>query len=336
MSALVSVILVTHNAGDFLRPAVESVLRQTYQRLELLLVDNASSDGSVSALQTARSDPRVHLIPSNVNLFHNGGLQLARSHVQGDFVAIMDADDVSHPRRLERQLDLLAQHAEMAGTGCAAETIDGQGRHTGIEFTLCRPGDIAAFLPYNMPFIFPSLMLRREVFEQFPFRDGLAMAHDLDVLARVAERHRLGCVPEVLFSYRRHTSATSTSRLRELFAYGCVVRVATARRRSGRDESFDTLLKERTQLLTSGASIGQIFLHYSETCRSEGHLALAAFHARQALRHQQRAKGAWQLAAALRAMLASRADRNRQNLRVALFGPLRGLGLQPFQPANEA
>ena len=335
MDPLVSVILVTHNAGDYLRLAAQSIVTQTCPCWELLLVDNASTDGSVDALNDLRADPRVRLIRNQANLFHNGGLRVGQAEARGQFIAIMDADDVSHPLRLTRQLQFLDQHHEVGAVSCVADTINGQGHRTGLEFTLCRPQDIAAFLPYNMPFVFPAMLFRRELLDAFPFRHNLPMSHDLDLLLRAAGQFSYSCVPELLFSYRRHRTSTTHSRLRELFAYGCIVRVAAARRRQQVSEGFEALLTERQQLLARAASIGQVFLHYARGCLQEGYLAIAAYHARQAIWNQARLHGALVLLRVLAGMARSRHRGPERNLRTALLGPLRSLGLQPFQREPE-
>src|SRR5579864_7265455 len=102
-----------YNAGDYLRPAVESVLAQTYQNWELILVDDGSTDGCVSRLADIQ-DTRLRLV-SQTNAGKPAAMNRGLGMARGEFYALQDADDVSRPERIERQLACLLAHPQVAG-----------------------------------------------------------------------------------------------------------------------------------------------------------------------------------------------------------------------------
>ena len=122
MPGLVSVVMPVRDGGEFLAGAVASILAQTHQNLELIVVDDHSSDRAIPDLH--RTDGRLRFARSaerGVSAAFNTGLALA----QGDYIARMDADDLALPMRLEVQLDYLEAHPELAICGGCVEIFSG-------------------------------------------------------------------------------------------------------------------------------------------------------------------------------------------------------------------
>src|SRR5436190_20057932 len=109
----ITVLMPVFNAAAFVREAIQSVLRQTQADLELLIIDDASTDGS-SAIIRSFSDPRVRVITHQRNLGLVASLNDGLDQARGRYVARMDADDVMHPQRLEKQLRYLEEHVDIA------------------------------------------------------------------------------------------------------------------------------------------------------------------------------------------------------------------------------
>ena len=204
---LVSVVLPARDGGALLAPAVSSVLGQTERDLELLLVDDGTTDGSVAALD--RSDPRLRVIPSpgrGVVDALNAGLLAAR----GRFIARMDADDLSYPDRLATQLAYLADRPDIACAGCgvAVGREDGpadEGFRRLAEWmnALREPADIARELSVECPIAHPSALFRREALEALAGYRDLPWPEDYDLFLR-ADRlgMRLGKPPGIHFLWR--------------------------------------------------------------------------------------------------------------------------------------
>src|SRR5579859_5191090 len=118
MPPRVSVLMTVFNNERFLRQAVESILGQTFDDFEFLIVDDGSLDGSPAILdEYARADARVKVIHCLHNRGHVYAANDGLSHVQGEYVARMDADDVSLPERLARQVQFLDEHPEIGVAG---------------------------------------------------------------------------------------------------------------------------------------------------------------------------------------------------------------------------
>ena len=121
---MVSVITPSHNAEKFIAQTIESVLTQTYQEWEMIIVDDLSSDGSVQIIETyAHKDPRIKLIKSKQKNGAAGTRNKAIQAAQGRYIAFLDADDLWMPEKLEKQIAFMTQH-DLAFTYSSYKVID--------------------------------------------------------------------------------------------------------------------------------------------------------------------------------------------------------------------
>lgn len=112
--ALVSVIVPAYNAASFIRTSINSLRNQSWRNLEILVVDDASEDNTCEIVsETARIDPRVRLIKSEINRGDSYARNLALAQAKGDFVTLPDADDFAHPRKIEIQAEDLLQYPDI-------------------------------------------------------------------------------------------------------------------------------------------------------------------------------------------------------------------------------
>lgn len=109
---LVSVLLPVYNAGEYLRPSVQSILSQTYSNLEILIIDDGSTDGCMDTI-TSLEDSRIRII-SQKNSGKAVALNRALEELSGEFYAIQDADDISYPQRIERQVECMLDNPKLA------------------------------------------------------------------------------------------------------------------------------------------------------------------------------------------------------------------------------
>ncbi len=120
MKPLVSVIMPCYNTADFLQDAIESILHQSYRNFELVIIDDASTDNSLSMMEElAQRDDRIRIIKNE----RNRGISFSRNqgiiNSQGKYIALMDADDIAYPDWMETQIDYLEKHDRIdAVTGC--------------------------------------------------------------------------------------------------------------------------------------------------------------------------------------------------------------------------
>ena len=118
---LVSVVICVYNAGEHLRPSVESVLAQTYRNVELLIVDDGSTDGCMDSIADLH-DARIRIITQG-NRGKPAAMNVALGAIRGEFYALNDADDLSAPHRIEAQLMFMRDNPDVAAVFCGYELI---------------------------------------------------------------------------------------------------------------------------------------------------------------------------------------------------------------------
>lgn len=325
---VVSVLMPFHRVTPHLWPAVQSILGQTLDRLELILVDNGTGAG-LAPLEADGRDPRIRLVSLPENAGIAAGRNAAFAQSRGEFIALLDYDDIALPARLAKQVSLLRAEPSLGLVSCLADRIDGQGTVTGREFALLGEREQKVFSNYSMPAPAPSFTGRRELFERFPFRPELDLADDYDFVSRVAEVCAIRAVPETLLHYRHHDRQATQTRVADQCFGASVVRLLTARRRSGRAENFAQLRAALSSWFAAPPPRAVSYAHFARLCLQEKFPLLAVYHARRLL-SVQRDPGA--IAAALG--IASRALRlapRESGLLARMFftGPLRTHGLRP-------
>jgi len=198
----ISVVMPVHNALPFLEESIKSILRQTLRDYEFVILDDASTDGSLELLrQWSLREERIHLHESKTQLGLAGSSNAVIAKARAPLIARMDADDIAHPDRLLRQMNILKDRPDVAVVGTLCNGIDASGR-------VVRPRDRWRLLRRSnyVPFPHGSAMFRREVFDQVGGYHEIVGAEDQDLFSRMALRGRVLTLPDVLYSYRYHSS----------------------------------------------------------------------------------------------------------------------------------
>jgi len=209
----VSILLTCYNHLRFLGPCLDSVFSQTFRDFEVIAVDDGSTDGTREALVGETRLDRLILTESNVGTYQ--ALNLALAEARGEFVAVLNDDDVWAPRKLERQLELFDAHPEIGLAHTDGWFIDGDGQRLegtplGFEFPRTETGDVLPALIYANKIIASAALVRRRCFEEVGvFDPGYFGSGDWHMWLRVAERWPVGFVPEPLTFYRVHGSNAS-------------------------------------------------------------------------------------------------------------------------------
>ena len=199
----VSVVMPVHNALPFLDESIRSILGQTLEDFEFVILDDASSDGSTQVLREwSRRDARIKLHESSERLGLSGSANAVVWKAQARIVARMDADDVCHPDRLRRQFKVIESQPDIALIGSLCNGIDASGR-------VVRPRDRWRLVRRSsyIPFPHGSAMFRREAFDAVGGYDEKAVrAEDQDLFSRMAAQGRVVTLPDILYSYRYHSN----------------------------------------------------------------------------------------------------------------------------------
>ena len=212
-SPLVSVILAAHDAERFLPLAVESVLRQTVADLELVVVDDASTDAT-PALLSRIDDPRLVVLRNGERLGLAASLNKALERARGRYVARLDADDVAFPRRLERQLARIGSSPRVAVVGGAALELDEGGRPGAFHAMPTGADAVRWHALFASPFLHPSVLVDREVLEEHGLRydPEFLESEDYDLWTRLLALGDGDNLREPLILYRTHESQASRRR----------------------------------------------------------------------------------------------------------------------------
>ena len=246
----ISVVIPVHNGEKYLAQAVESVLGQTHRDLELLIVDDGSTDATAAIIRRyAAGDCRVRCISQEnrgVAAAGNRGLEEARF----DWAARLDADDVFLPGKLERQIAFLARYPDARIVGTLACFINHAGKPLGLVGTEgpFTPVEYDRLVRGSRPVYFvnsSTLMHRETVLAAGGYREAFAPAEDVDLWIRMAEQgHLMLKVPEPLLLYRLHgASLTMTQNARQRLLHRWAIACGAARTEGVQEPSFGDFIE---------------------------------------------------------------------------------------------
>jgi glycosyltransferase involved in cell wall biosynthesis len=210
---LVSVLLAAHNDARFLPEAIESVLRQTLDDLELLVIDDASTDETPSLL-AACADARLIVERNDAHQGLAASLNRGLDRATGKYVARLDADDIALPERLERQIEWLHGEPTAAAVGTAVIDVDEQGRR---GRTHVMPGGARALrwlALFSSPFFHPTVLVDREVLDAHGLRYDASFleSEDYDLWTRLFALADGDNLSEALVLKRVHSAQASQRR----------------------------------------------------------------------------------------------------------------------------
>lgn len=208
----VSVLMPVYNGEKYLAKAVKSILEQSFRDFELLVVDDGSTDRSAQILRGFLKDTRVSVIRNERNLGLIATLHKGLKACRAPLIARMDADDISHPQRLQLQVDYLNAHPEIEILGGAIRYIEMGVKFRGFSFPLAHEAIKPAMLFFS-PLPHPALMFRRDLVERelFCFDDEFRHAEDYHLWSRLLNEVRSANLPQVLLDYRVHSSQVSSA-----------------------------------------------------------------------------------------------------------------------------
>lgn len=201
MSKLVSIILPVYNQEGYVRECITSLLNQTYQHIEIIVVNDHCEDSSMHIVESFKDD-RIRIIDNRRNVGLAASVNRAITESRGDFLARMDADDVAFPKRIEKQVDFLLGNESISVLGTAMQSF-GHSRYKHVFPE--RHEDCKTRLLFNVCFGHPTVMFRRQVFEdQQSFYDESLQQYseEYDLWCRIVDRYQFANLPDVLLSYR--------------------------------------------------------------------------------------------------------------------------------------
>lgn len=205
----ISVIIPVYNAEKFILAAVESVLSQECVSIELIIIDDGSSDSSGEIIRSINDDRIKYFKQENGGIV--SALNFAISKVHSKFIARMDADDIMEPLRLKKQLDYIIRN-DLDIVGGNIKLIDENDQVIGKKKFPINHFDIISSLPFINPFCHPATIIKTAVLKEVNgYTLGTDGAEDFDLWCRLSGIYKFGNLPEYILSYRLTKNSISQS-----------------------------------------------------------------------------------------------------------------------------
>lgn len=209
----ISVIMSVYNGTPYLKEAVDSILSQTYKNFEFIIVDDASSDNSWQYLKNLK-DKRIKLIKNEKNLGLATSLNRALKIASGEYIARMDADDISLPQRFAQQLKFLQENPTIDLCGTWVDLIDDKGNVIGEKKRPTSPSKVKNAIGFYTALIHPTFMGKKTLFKALNgYSNKFDFAEDYDFLMRARDKFKMTNIPRKLLEWRLHDARRSRANM---------------------------------------------------------------------------------------------------------------------------
>jgi glycosyltransferase involved in cell wall biosynthesis len=284
---LVTVVVPAYNAGEFLRPSVLSVLEQSYQNVEVLVIDDGSTDDSINTILDL-ADSRLRIIRQT-----NSGKPAVLNHaidiMHGEYFVVQDADDLSYPSRIQEMVECMQAHPNlgMLFTGYDLIINDKHLAPTNSPLTVDECQRLIE--QFKMPGHDPTSITRADVAKEFGYSPELRIAEGLDFILRVGEKYPIMRLGRCLYSYRISFSSLTRGNVERRKTYvRDVVRKAYRRRGlpipPSLDESQDQAAASAISVQDYDNNIAAQFMESAIDLRRDGRLCKAVVTGLQCMR----------------------------------------------------
>lgn len=210
MHPLVSVLMPVYNAAPYLAESIESILNQSYDNFEFIIVDDGSTDNSKQVIKSyAAKDARIKLFErSNAGVVD--ALNFGLSHCRGQYIARMDADDISMKERLSFQVQFLNQNPDVGIVGSWVKLF---GARNEVWHHRQHDAHIKALMLFKTcGFSHSSVLIKKEIYSEFSYSNSAKHVEDMELFLRIRlnSSWKFANLPKILINYRVHTDQVST------------------------------------------------------------------------------------------------------------------------------
>jgi len=224
---LVSILLATYNSEDFIREALDSILSQTYRNLEIVLCDDASSDGTVSILKEyQKRDKRIKIIENKKNLGISLNMNNGIKACNGKYIAILDGDDWAYPYRVEEQVNLMEENPKVVLCSGYMDICDEKlNVKTTRKYPLTNKEIRKAIVRYN-PISHPASMWRTSELKKTDlYSEKFPIARDYDLIVRISGFGEYRNIDKSLIKYRVREKSETGKRVRQTQWYSFYIQM---------------------------------------------------------------------------------------------------------------
>ncbi len=210
----VSVIMPAYNRADLIHESIKSVLDQTFKDFELIIINDGSTDNTLSVVESFASDSRVVII-NQPNVGEGGARNTGLAAAQGDFIGFLDSDDLWLPKKLELQIELIDNSDGLEWVYSDTEVFDSDTGKTTHLFSNRNPqkaGNVSKNLILNCFIASPTPLVARHIFEEVGSFSDFKIAADWDMWLRISAKYKLGRIREPLARYRVHAGSVTLNK----------------------------------------------------------------------------------------------------------------------------
>lgn len=223
LTPLVSVNMAVFNGEKYIKEAIDSILSQTYQNFELIIVDDGSHSDQSIQIAKSYNDSRIKLIIND----KNRGLAYTRNKAleisKGKYVAVLDCDDIALPTRIEEQVTFLELNTDYAMVGSWVINIDESGKTKELWKLDLQDNLLKTKLFFSNYFAQSAVMIRKQAISKFSYSEEHAPAEDYYLWSQIAYEYKVGNLQKALIKYRTHSENISTRE--EVLQNECVKKV---------------------------------------------------------------------------------------------------------------
>lgn len=241
---LVSIVMSVFNTDKYIHRAIESILNQTLSNFEFIIVNDASKDKTSEILRSfTKKDKRIRVINNRRNLRVADSLNIGVAAAKADFIARMDADDISHhPQRLELQYIYLKKHPKVAIVGGNIAIIDENEREVWKREYPTKSKDLKKVMFRYSPFAHPTVMFRKKIFEEFGgYNSKMIPCEDIDFWFRIGAKYEFGNISRTLLKYTLSSTSSSRYNLRDTELLGFRIKMNAIKNHGYRPSMYDVV-----------------------------------------------------------------------------------------------
>jgi hypothetical protein len=236
VSPLVSVVMAVYNGDRFLRQAIDSILTQSFTDFELIVIDDASTDGTPQILDSY-SDSRIVRLTNRQNIGQTRSLNKGLAVSRGAFIARHDADDISHPNRLQEQVAYMMANPALGLLGTDYHIIDENGQILETNILPVTNDELNTRLLEGNIFCHGSVIMKKEMVDKVGgYHEGFRVTQDFDLWLRLAEHGEIANLARPLYQFRFDSNSVSRKKRGLQLAYGQLALKLALQRRASQPE----------------------------------------------------------------------------------------------------
>lgn len=216
---LVSVVIPVHNGEKYIKEALNSCLNQTYKNIEIIVVDDKSTDNTLNILREYESkDSRVNVIPVEKQNGLGNVLNIGIRASKGQYIARMDADDVMYPSRIEKQVEYMQSNPGCVAVGGQIDIIDGDGKVVDYRKYALEDRDIKKNRFLHQPFAHPAVTLRKSTLEEVGlYPENMWKVEDVKLFFLLGQKGEFHNLEDTVLKYRVTFQTESQSKMVDHF-----------------------------------------------------------------------------------------------------------------------